>query len=602
MKQFIILEAISKMNFTVIPNEVKDLVTECKNKISLCFASRNDNDWIFLKPLIVITIFLVGCAGQRLPEGGPVDLAPPQIISVFPEPNSINFTGNSIVLEFNEYVDRRSVESAIFISPSIENAEYDWSGTEVTILFNQELRKNTTYVVSVGTDVVDVRARNRMAKAFSISFSTGEKIDNGAIIGKVFDEKPDGVLIFSYRLNDINPDTLNPAISKPDYLTQTGSMGDFELTNLAAGKYRLFAIRDEYRNLLYDPETDAAGTTDDVLITTVDTVKSGIKFIIAKEDTTPPRITSVQSTDMHHIRVQFSEPLDSASVSIKSFQILDTAGQKLLSVLKYFPQGSQFISFIVITDKQTADSLYVLKVIGVKDKSGFVINPIAQVKQFTGSRVRDTIPPSIVYSTIKDSTSTIFPDDELIFEFSDALQQPIKDSTILLFDKKDTTQIQVQIKSLNLGAFSVKPTSKLHVNERYFLRMRWNELKDMFSNFRKDSVTKITFMTDDPENYGSIEGSFAGFGNSSSIIEAQNVLDKKLPTLKTKASESGKFLFTKLPEGRYTLKAFNDLNKNQINDAGKVFPFVRAEQFSLYPDTIRVRARWPVDGVIFKSK
>ncbi|HAP36241.1 MAG TPA: hypothetical protein DCQ28_09975, partial [Bacteroidetes bacterium] len=359
--------------------------------------------------ILVITIFLIGCAGQRLPEGGPADLAPPQIISVFPEPNSINFTGNSIVLEFNEYVDRRSVESAIFISPSIENAEYDWSGTEVTIFFNQELRKNTTYVVSVGTDVVDVRAGNRMANAFSISFSTGEKIDNGAIFGKVFDEKPDGVLIFSYRLNDINPDTLNPAISKPDYLTQAGSMGDFELTNLAAGKYRLFAIRDEYRNLLYDPETDAAGTTDDVLITDVDTVKSGIKFIIAKEDSTPPRITSVQSTDMHHIRVQFSEPLDSASVSIKSFQILDTAGQKSFSVLKYFPQGSQFISFIVITDKQTADSLYLLKVNGVKDKSGFVINPIAQVKLFTGSRVQDTIPPSIVYSTIKDSTSTIFP-------------------------------------------------------------------------------------------------------------------------------------------------------------------------------------------------
>ena len=441
-----------------------------------------------------------------------------------------------------------------------------------------------------------------MAKAFSISFSTGQKIDNGAIIGKVFDEKPDGVLIFSYRLNDINPDTLNPSISKPDYLTQTGSLGDFELTNLAAGKYRLFAIRDEYRNLLYDPETDAAGTTDDVLITSVDTLKSGIKFIIANEDTTPPRITSVRSLDNHHISVQFSEPLDSSTFSTKSFQILDTTGKKSLLVLKYFPQGDQFISFTVVTEKQSADSLYLLKVIGVKDRSGFVINPIAQVKQFTGSTVNDTIPPSIVYSTIKDSISTIFPIDAMIFEFSDALQQPIKDSTISLIRKKDSSQIPVQIKSLNLAAFSVQPRSKLFVNESYILRLRWNDLKDPFFNIRKDSITKISFLVNDPENYGSIEGNFAGFSSTSSIIEAQNINDKKQPVLKVKVSESGKFSFTQLPEGRYTLKAFDDLNKNLINDAGRIFPFVRSEQFSHYIDTIRVRARWPVDGVLFKAK
>jgi uncharacterized protein (DUF2141 family) len=552
--------------------------------------------------MVGITFFLVGCAGQRLPEGGPVDSVPPVIISFYPALNTINFDGNSIVLEFNEYVDRRSAENAVFISPSIENVEYDWSGTELTILFNQELRKNTTYVVTVGTDVVDVRAGNRMAKTFSISFSTGEKIDNGAITGKVFDEKPDGVLIFSYRLNDINADTLNPAISKPDYLTQTGKSGDFELTNLAAGKYRLFAIRDEYRNLLYDPETDAAGTTDDVVITATDTLKSGIKFIIAKEDTTPPRISSVQATDNRHIVVQFSEPLDSFSVSARSFQILDTAGQHSLSVLNYFPRDDQFNLFTIVTDKQVADSLYLLKVNGVKDKSGFAINPIAQVKQFIGSKVNDTIPPSISFSTIKDSTSSIFPTDELIFEFTDILQQPIKESTISLFRKKDTSQIPFQIKTLNQAAFSVKPKSKFQVNERYVLRLRWNELKDPFSNYRKDSVTSFSFLVNDPENYGSIEGSFAGFGATSTIVEAQNINDRKQPIVKTKTTESGKFLFTQLPEGRYTLKAFDDRNKNQIDDAGKVFPFVRAEQFSHYQDTIRVRARWPVDGVIFKAK
>ncbi|MDP1675753.1 MAG: Ig-like domain-containing protein [Bacteroidota bacterium] len=552
--------------------------------------------------IFVLPFLLIACAGQRLPEGGPADSEPPVIISVSPKPNSINFSGGSVSIEFSEYVDRRSVEGAIFISPSIENVEYDWSGTELTILFNQELRKNTTYVVSVGTDVVDVRAGNRMAKAFSISFSTGDKIDNGLITGKVYDEKPDGVLIYSYRLNDINPDTLNPAISKPDYLTQAGATGNFELINLAAGKYRLFAVRDEYRNLIYDPETDAAGTTDDVVITTIDTLKSGIKFIIAKEDTTPPRILSAQSTDNRHVFVQFSEPLDSSSVSIKSFQILDTAGQKSLSVLNYFPKGYQFNTFTVLTEKQKADSLYLLKVDGVKDKAGFVITPIAQTKQFTGSTVNDTIPPSIVFSTIKDSTSPIFPHNELVFEFSDMLQLPIRDSTVSLLRKKDSSQVPIQLKVLNPAAFSVKSKTKFLVNERYLLRLHWNQLKDPFSNFRKDSVSSFSFTISDPENLGSIEGAFTGFIGRFPIIEAQNVTDKKQPVVRTKTSEIGKFSFTQLPEGRYTLKAFDDVNKNLINDAGKVFPFVRAEQFFNYADTIRVRPRWPVDGVLFEAR
>lgn len=552
--------------------------------------------------IFFLSLFLFGCAGQRLPEGGPVDSAPPTIISVYPEPNAINFTGNSVVIEFNEYVDRRSAEGAIFISPDIENAEYDWSGTELTILFNEDLRKNTTYVVSVGTDVVDTRAGNRMAKTFSISFSTGDKIDNGMITGKVYNEKPDGVLIFSYRLNEIFADTLNPAISKPDYLTQTGITGDFELKNLAPGKYRLFAIRDEYRNLLYDPETDDAGTTDDVLITNVDTLITGIKFIIAKEDTTPPRITSVQATDNRHIGVQFSEPLDSSSVILKCFNILDTAGRQSLSVLNFIPRGSQFNSFTIVTDRQQADSLYVLSVNGVKDKEGFVISPLAQNKQFIGSKVNDTIPLSIVFSTIKDSTSTLFPTDEMFFEFSDMFQQPLKDSTVFLLRKKDSSLVPFQLKVLGLATFSVKPKLKLSTNEHYILLLRWNYLKDPFFNFLKDSISTFTFMVNDPENYGSLEGSFAGFGNKTTIIEAQNITDKKQPSLKSKTSESGKFVFSQLPEGKYTLKAFDDGNNNQRNDAGKVFPFVRAEQFFHYQDTIRVRARWPVDGIIFKAK
>lgn len=571
---------------------------------------QNDTELFLLKSIRNTTIsfafflmFLSGCAGQRPPEGGPVDSVPPEIISVYPTPQTTNFADKKIVLEFSEYVDRRSVEEAIFISPNIQDKEFDWSGTEVELIFHEELRKNTTYVITVGTDVRDVRASNRMANAFSLSFSTGEKIDNGMITGKVFDEIPDGVMIFSYRLNDIDADTLDPKYTKPDYLTQTGKDGEFRLTNIAPGTYRLLAVRDEFRNLLYDPETDAVGTTEDVTLTESDSVKSGLKFIIAKEDTTAPRIVSAQPIDGIHLAVQFSEPMDTTTMRGSSFTITDTLGSSQIKVLDLFPTNFQLTTFILITDEQRGDSLYLLHVKeSVKDKTGYGMSLLARNKLFTGSALKDTIPASILFLSVKDSSSKIFSNDSIIVRFSDVVSRAQADSIFRISRYKDSSFVPVSFTWMNPAAVSIKPATPFTINETYSLSIVWNYLTDRAGNVRKDSVTSVQFSIDDPENYGSIEGSFAGFGNETPVIQAENIVDKKQSKRKVKTSASGKFVFNRLPEGRYVLKAFDDLNKNFTHDAGKPFPFIGAERFSHYKDTIRVRPRWPVDGVMFREK
>ncbi len=596
--------------------EARNLVEASGNRIFPAHEGRffirlrriqNDIDLTITRLIIatfsIVVFFLYGCAGQRPPEGGPIDTEPPQIISVYPTPQTTNFTENKIVLEFSEYVDRRSTEEAIFISPNIQDKEFEWSGTEVELIFNEELRKNTTYVITIGTDVRDVRASNRMANAFSLSFSTGEKIDNGMIAGKVFDEKPDGVMIFSYRLNDIKPDTLDPKNSKPDYLTQTGKEGDFRLTNIAAGTYRLFAVRDEFRNLLYDPETDAVGTNDDVVLTEKDTLKSGLKFIIAKEDTTAPRVTSVQPSDGNHLTVQFSEQMDTATMRASSFAITDTLGSSQINVLDLFPVNFQLTGFTLVTEQQRGDSLHLLHVNEkVKDKTGYGMSPLARNKLFTGSAVKDTIPASILFLSVKDSSSKIFSDDSIVVRFSDAVSGSQSDSMVRIIRNKDSSSVPVGLTWMNRAAVSIKPAKPFLINESYSLSIVWNYIVDPAGNVRKDSITTVQFSIDDPENYGSVEGSFAGFGSESSVIQAENIVDKKQPKRKVKASASGKFAFNRLPEGRYVLKAFDDRNNNIIHDAGKPFPFIRAEQFSIYKDTVRVRPRWPVDGVMFREK
>src|SRR4030042_1867927 len=65
----------------------------------------------------VAAISLAGCAGQVQPSGGPPDTIPPAITRTIPDTNAVRVSTHFFELEFSEYVDRRSVEEAIFISP-----------------------------------------------------------------------------------------------------------------------------------------------------------------------------------------------------------------------------------------------------------------------------------------------------------------------------------------------------------------------------------------------------------------------------------------------------------------------------------------------------
>ena len=209
--------------------------------------------------LCFLAIAAFHCAGQVAPSGGPKDTIPPKIVETYPVTKAIGFHDNVIQLTFDKWMDKSSVNESIFLSPNLGDLDFDWSGKEINIKFTDTLRENTTYVLTLGTDARDLRAGNKLAESYSLAFSTGDHIDSASLSGKIFDEKPEGIMIFAYQLDQRNADTLNPERCKPDYLTQTGKDGKFFLPFLRIGTYRVFAVRDEYKNLLYDPETDEYG-------------------------------------------------------------------------------------------------------------------------------------------------------------------------------------------------------------------------------------------------------------------------------------------------------------------------------------------------------
>ena len=307
------------------------------------------------RTILSLTLVIFGCAGQFPPQGGPPDNTPPKIIYTEPENNSILFKGDRFVIEFDEYVDKRVAEESIFISPDIK-VEYDWSGKEIEGKFLETLREKTTYVITVGTDVVDIHSTvNRMTNAFTLAFSTGEKIDKGIIRGRVFSDdvkETEGVMVFAYKISRIDPDTLNPIIQKPDYITQTGTNGHFVLTHLPTEKFRIIAVKDEYRNLVYDPEVDKFGMPiGDISLTETDTIQSDIYMHLAVEDTTRPRLIKTEAVNRRHLQLEFSEGIDTSSISKSDFTIVDTVSNIKLDIVTTYPEYSNHKNIHLYTEE-----------------------------------------------------------------------------------------------------------------------------------------------------------------------------------------------------------------------------------------------------------
>lgn len=208
----------------------------------------------------IIAVLLYSCANQQPPGGGEEDKIPPKVKIISPRPNSTNFRGNSVILEFSEYVDRRSFQDAFRISPFVPgDIEYNWSGTEVEVVFPSELHTlepNKTFVININTLLKDIRG-NAITEPISLAFSTGSKIDMASIQGIAFNNNKKITAVFAYRIDGSS--LYDPTKNIPDYLTETSAEGTYKLTNLAEGQYRLITVTDEDRNLLFTSERESFG-------------------------------------------------------------------------------------------------------------------------------------------------------------------------------------------------------------------------------------------------------------------------------------------------------------------------------------------------------
>jgi hypothetical protein len=348
---------------------------------------------------------------------------------------------------------------------------------------------------------------------------------------------------------------------------------------------------------------DAAGTlTRDVELTERDSLQTDCNFTLATEDTSAPRLLTADAPDSRHLVLKFNEQLDTSGISAAMFSIGDTLTQRRLGVKHAFvTDPSQPLSVTLQTDTQEKDAGYRVSVDGVVDNSAHPISALAHTLPFRGSGVPDTTAPRLLTATLRDTTKAVFPDEDFRFDFSDALTPAIEHA--FTFTAADSVAVPFTLRYSSCAGVVLKPGKDLLPKTRYVVRLHMDSVRNLSGKILKDSVRVFRYITIDPDAYCSIDGMVINplFSDTSTVIaEAVNILVKQANVQRTVVRKDRSFSFPMLSEGMYGVRVFGDVNKNGVLDAGRVFPFLKSEPFVVGRDTIKVRARWPVEGVIVR--
>jgi hypothetical protein len=269
----------------------------------------------FLPAYIIVILLLTACAQIKPPTGGPQDTDPPELLKTTPPNFSTNFVGNTVVMEFNEFVQLKNLSQQLIINPPMkERPEFRLKGKKVIGTFKSPLLENTTYVINFGDAIVDLNEGNK-ASGLQYVFSTGDFLDSLMVQGQVlnaFDRKAvSNVLVMLYSNHN---DTM-PYKALPDYFAKTDNQGKFQINYIREGVYRAFALADANNDYKYNPPAEAMAFLDSLVVPGLaDSTNVPLHFNMFNEPDTAQFIEDQKLTYYGQMRLVFKQPADSVSV------------------------------------------------------------------------------------------------------------------------------------------------------------------------------------------------------------------------------------------------------------------------------------------------
>lgn len=249
--------------------------------------NQNFRGWVSWLFIISTSIFLLPrCANIVPPSGGPKDTTAPRMVGVNPMDSALHFKSKRVVFTFDEYVELDNIFDKLIVSPTLKRTPTVTSKLHtVTMVIKDTLEANTTYTFNFSDAIKDINERNPIQE-FSYVVSTGDYLDSLQVRGYIVNAqtgKPDSnVSVMMYR----HMEDSVVSKEKPVYYARSRGNGGFWFKNLAPGDYKIFALKEEDKDLQYNQPAELIAFGDSLVRIRETNIKDLTMLLFIEKDST----------------------------------------------------------------------------------------------------------------------------------------------------------------------------------------------------------------------------------------------------------------------------------------------------------------------------
>jgi len=587
-------------------NRSKTLSHMFKNKI-----------WISLLLLVISW----SCARIVMPPGGPSDTQTPVPKAETPANNSTRFASDRIKIDFDEFVVLVNFNQEFVSSPLLsKNPEVILRGKTLVLDFPKDsLKPNTTYTFDFGNAIADYHAGN-ILKPYQYVFSTGDFIDSLSIKGVVYSafdivpQEKTWVLMYKNYSHGMFKTT------RPDYVAKTDIDGTFQINQIAAGTYALFALKDLNQNYFFDLPNEQIAFLDSLVEVKIEVedhdslstdsldtehhneahyhLWTGEQSLFLFEEKNQQYYVADHKRDKAYLlQWMFNQPYDttlnlriidnpnehwlfesSAQKDTMNIWILDSTLSRKDTIwleMGYYKTDTNQQNIWTIDTLKFANRLSVTEALRQQDKEKKKTDDSTKVYLGLSTNITENTPFDLNKNLVIAANFPILNADL---------------NRCQLLEKKDSSYhiIESKFKIDSLNKRKLVCLTPLKENSSYKIYVEPGAIRD-YRNWVNDTLD-AEFKTKKLEAYTEIQLGISGIGSRQVLVELLNsgkvVVDSKV------ISHDDKIIFDYLAPGNYTLKMIDDDNRNGIWDTGQYLNKIQPEGITIYPETIATKANW----------
>ena len=548
---------------------------------------------LFFLCLIVLDFSLTRCANPVSPTGGPKDTIPPVLIQSNPASGTTNFKGNTLILSFSEFINADKLRQNLVVTPTSDlRFKHITKKEQLIIKFEEPFADSTTYSLNFFEGVTDITEQNP-ASNLIIAFSTWDFIDSAKVSGKIIDlmsQQPEPA--FTVGLYPFS-DSLDLLSHAPVYFTTTSDSGNFNMSYVKSGPYKILAFDDKNKNLLFDPETEKHGFLSDTLLLEDSITNLIIPTLL--QNVKPLQLIDDRAVGRHY-QIKFNKPLSEYTIDPGNINSNIIETQK--NILRLYKPDPLALN----------DSLEI--VVNASDSLNNQITDTLTIA-FTESKKK----PDPINYTIRSKTKTFDTNPQYDLTFNKPIKQTDESKLYFLIDTAFTqsaNDLDIQWNHNKTKATIVSYIDKDSLYRSY--QVAHNDTSAVEDGTQKTPDLPTVFFVADTATFISIEDDSTEkknfehskiYNNKHGTLKLDIKTDRKSFEIQLLRSNNVAYsqknnrkpVFNVIPSS-YKIRVLIDSNNNGKWSYGNLMQNIEPEKVHLFDENIAVRENFIIEDVV----